>query len=467
MAIEVKAPKISEGVESAEITEVLVSEGDTIKEEQSIVVVESDKASVEIPSSDGGKIKEIKVKEGDELKVGDVILILEEEDGEDGSEGEKEDKEKEKEDKGEEEDEEEGEEEQEKEQKEKKPKKKEKDKEEDEEEDKDEEEEKEEKKKPAKEDKKEKEEDKEDKEKTEKSDGKGQIPASPAVRRFAREVGVDITKVDGSGPGGRITEDDIKAHSKGREKGKGAGENLSLPDFTQWGQVERQPLSGIRKATAKNTTASWQAIPHVFQFDEADITNIQEYMEKNNEKAEKEGGKLTITAILLKIVANGLQQFPKFNASVDMESEEMILKKYINIGIAVDTDKGLLVPVIRDVNKKSIIELSVELTEVAEKAREGKLSSEEMQGGNFSISNLGGIGGTNFTPIVYHPQAAILGVSRAVTKPVFINGEFQPRKVLPLSLSYDHRLIDGAEGAKFITWITQALEDPYKALLGA
>ncbi|MGM0392607.1 MAG: 2-oxo acid dehydrogenase subunit E2, partial [Bacteroidota bacterium] len=242
---------------------------------------------------------------------------------------------------------------------------------------------------------------------------------------------------------------------------------LSLPDFSKWGSTETKPLSGIRMETARRTKASWQNIPHVFQFDEADISEIEKYMEKNKEKAEEAGGKLTITAILLKVSASALQQFPKFNASIDPEKEEMILKHYIHIGIAVDTEKGLLLPVIRDVDKKSIIELAAEITKVAEKAREGKLSPDEMKGGNFSISNLGGIGGTNFTPIIYHPQVAILGVSRAKTSPVFSEGEFKPREVLPLSLSYDHRLIDGAEGAEFLHWIVQALEDPYKALLGA
>lgn len=432
MAKEVKIPKISEGVESAEVTEVLVSEGDTIKEEQSIIAVETEKASVEVPSSDGGKVKEIKVKEGDEVKVGDVILILEEE---------KEEKEEEQE----------------------QPKaekaEKEKEKEEDREEKKEE----------AKAEKKE-EEEKAEQEKEPKKEEAEEVPASPSVRRLARELGVEIRAVEGSGPGGRITEEDVKSQTKekaGKAKEKeGVPAQPALPDFSKWGKVEREPLSNIRKATAKNTASSWQSIPHVTQFDEADVTDIEEYRKQNSEKVEKEGGKLTVTAILLKIVANGLQQFPKFNASIDMEKEEMILKKYLNISIAVDTEKGLLVPVIRDVGRKSITELSVEITEVAEKARNQQLSPEDMQGGNFAISNLGGIGGTNFTPIIYHPLVAILGVARAKTQPVFIEGKFEPRQILPLSLSYDHRLIDGAEGAEFLHWICQALEDPYTALLG-
>jgi pyruvate dehydrogenase E2 component (dihydrolipoamide acetyltransferase) len=444
MAIEVKVPKISEGVESAQVAEVLVSEGDTIEEEQSIIAVETDKASVEVPSSDGGKVKEIKVKEGDEIKVGDVILVLigEGEKEEEAPEDKDQKEDKEGEDKAEKEED-----------KEKKEK----------EEPKEDEEEKEEEKEEAPAAKKK--EEKEAKAAEEEEDQK-EVPASPAVRRLARELDVEIRAVEGSGPGGRITEEDVKSQTK-KEKGKAKPEQLSLPDFSKWGMVERAPLSKIRLSTARNLAASWQAIPHVTQFDEADVSNIEAYRKKNSEKVEEAGGKLTVTAILVKIVANALQQFPKFNASIDLENEEVILKKYFHIGMAVDTDKGLLVPVIRDVNKKTIVEIAVEITEVAEKARNQKLSPEDMQGGNFSISNLGGIGGTNFTPLVYHPQVAILGISRARMQPVFMDGKFEPRQILPLSLSYDHRLIDGAEGARFLTWIKQALEDPYKAMLGA
>lgn len=472
MAIEVKVPKISEGVESAEVVEILVSEGDTIEEEQSIIAVETDKASVEVPSSDAGKVKEIKVKEGDEIKVGDVILVLEE--SGDAEKKEAEDKEEKQDTK------EPGAEAKEAEQAKEKPDQKE------DKEDKEQKAESEEKgeadaeaqkdeiaaKKETKEDqeaeKKEQEtkEKEEDQEKAKETDQ--EVPASPAVRRLARELGVEIRAVEGSGPGGRITEEDVKSKTrKDKDSGKAASPQPDLPDFSQWGTVEREPLSNIRLSIARNLSASWQAIPHVTQFDQADISNIEEYRQKNSGKAEKAGGKLTITAIMVKIVANALQQFPKFNASLDLDKEEVILKKYFHIGIAVDTEKGLLVPVVRDVDKKTIMELAVEINELAEKARSGKLSPEDMQGGNIAISNLGGIGGTNFTPLVYHPQVAILGLSRASTQPVFMDGKFEPRQVLPLSLSYDHRLIDGAEGTRFLHWIKQALEDPYKALLGA
>ncbi|RNL94515.1 2-oxo acid dehydrogenase subunit E2 [Sinomicrobium pectinilyticum] len=467
MAKEVKIPQISEGVDSARVSEILIETGDYIETDQSVIVLETDKASAEVPSSHEGTVKEIKVAEGDEVEVGAVVLILEE----DGKESGGEEEEKEEEDaKG----------------KKEKENKKKKDKEE--EGDKREEEEVEEGRNKTPEDKegkekKDKEEEPEDKEKEEekeeseekKKEGTDderktgeELPASPMVRKLARELGVDLASVEGSGPGGRISEEDVKSYTRKQGTDKAAEpKGLSLPDFSKWGAVETKSLSGIRMATGKNTTASWQHIPHVFQFDEADITGIEQYMEKNREKVQKEGGKLTITAILVKIVANALQQFPKFNASVDMERKEMILKKYINISIAVATDKGLLMPVIKDADRKNIIELAVEITEVAEKARNGKLGPEEMEGGNFSVSNLGGVGGTNFTPVIYHPQVAILGISQAAIRPIYVGGNFEPREILPLSLSYDHRLIDGVEGAGFLSWIKQALEDPYKALLGA
>jgi pyruvate dehydrogenase E2 component (dihydrolipoamide acetyltransferase) len=482
MAIEVKIPQISEEVDSAQVIEVLVSEGDNVEKEQSIIAVETDKASVEVPSSHSGKVKEIKVKEGDEVKVGDVILILEEEDEEKDDNAEKEEDsgkekkaKKKKEEDQEEEDKEKGDEEE----------VKEDEKKEDEEgekaEEDDEKEEKVEKKKGKVEDKEKEEKDreeedeekmKEDGEKEKKPEKKGEkeeqdsdgVPASPSVRRLAREIGIEISKVSGSGPGGRITEEDVKAYSK---KDKQGTKVPSLPDFSQWGTVEKEPLSNIRKATARNTLTSWRSVPHVFQFDEADISGIEKYMEKYKKEVEEAGGKLTLTAILVKVLVNALQQFPQFNASIDMENEEVIFKKYYHIGIAVDTEKGLLVPVVRDVDRKTVMDLAVEITALAETTRQGKLTPEEMEGGNIAVSNLGGIGGTQFTPIIYPPHVAILGISRAKMQPVYIDDGFEPRPILPVSLSYDHRLIDGAAGVKFLRWICQALEDPYKALLGA
>ena len=461
MAKEIKVPQISEGVETAVISEILVSKGDKIEEDQSVISVETDKATAEVPATSGGTIKEIKVSEGDEVNVGDVIIILEDDDDDEDSE-EKEEKEttdkekdtskKKKEDSEKDEDDSDSEE-----NKEDESKSKEKDDEQKEDDENDDEKDGDEKKK-NKETKSKKDKD------TDEASSK-EVYASPGVRRLARELGVNIKEINGSGESGRITEKDVKKYKEGGSTKSSSGQ-AKLPDFSKWGAVETKPLNSIKRTTAKNVLASWQSIPHVFQFGEADISGVETYIEDHNEKVEKAGGKLTLTAILTKIVATALHKFPTFNASIDMDKEEMILKKYVNINIAVATEDGLLVPVIKNADQKSIKDLSVEISEIAEKAREQKLSKEDMEGGNFSISNLGGIGGTNFTPIVYHPQVAILGISRATTKSVYIDGKFEPRSILPLSLSYDHRLIDGADGAAFMNWLVKALEDPYEALLG-
>ena len=459
MAKEIKVPQISEGVETAVISEILVSKGDKIEEDQSVISVETDKATAEVPATSGGTIKEIKVSEGDEVNVGDVIIILEDDDDDEDSE-EKEEKEttdKEKDTskkKDSEKDEDDSDSEENKENESKSKKKDDEQKEDDENED--------------EKDGDEKKKNKETKSKKEKDTDEAssnEVYASPGVRRLARELGVNLKEINGSGESGRITEKDVKEYKEGGSTKSSSGQ-AKLPDFSKWGAVETKPLNSIKKTTAKNVLASWQSIPHVFQFGEADISGVETYIEDHNEKVEKAGGKLTLTAILTKIVATALHKFPTFNASIDMDKEEMILKKYVNINIAVATEEGLLVPVIKNADQKSIKDLSVEISEIAEKAREQKLSKEDVEGGNFSISNLGGIGGTNFTPIVYHPQVAILGISRATTKPVYIDGKFEPRSILPLSLSYDHRLIDGADGAAFMNWLVKALEDPYEALLG-
>ena len=290
------------------------------------------------------------------------------------------------------------------------------------------------------------------------------VPASPSVRRLARELGLDINRVKGTGPGGRISDEDVKTHVKEviqSPKSTQFAGYAEVPDFSKWGPVDYQPMSRIRTITAESTVNSWQTIPQVVQFDKADITGVEKFRLASKAAVEKAGGKLTMTAILLKLSAMALRQFPKFNASVDMKNNQIIYKNYINIGIAVDTEQGLLVPVVRDVDKKSLTELSVELGGIAERARNRKLTSEEMQGGNFTISNLGGIGGTSFTPIVYPNQVAILGVSKSGIEPVYQDGQFVPRNMLPLSLSYDHRLIDGADGARFLVWMRNVLEQPF------
>jgi pyruvate dehydrogenase E2 component (dihydrolipoamide acetyltransferase) len=289
-------------------------------------------------------------------------------------------------------------------------------------------------------------------------------PAAPSVRRMARELGVEIDDVAGSSAGGRISVEDVKAHAKRLVSAAGQGAAPSaaaLPDFTRFGEIERQPMRAVRRKTAEHLSAAWVTVPHVTQCDLADITGLEELRKKYAPQAEAAGGNLTVTAIAVKVVAAALRVFPQFNASVDMAADEIILKKYVNIGIAVDTDRGLLVPVVKDADRKNIVRLSVEIAQLSDKARTRKIALEEMQGGCFSISNLGGIGGTYFTPIVNAPEVAILGISRARMEPVYKDGGFVPRLMLPLSLSYDHRVIDGADGIRFLRWVIEALEQPF------
>ena len=300
---------------------------------------------------------------------------------------------------------------------------------------------------------------------------RGPVPAAPSTRRLARELGVDIYVVQGTGPGGRISEEDVKAHAKAAlaalagaaQAPARAGHFVEpkLPDFSKWGKIERVPMRGVRRKTAEHLAESWNTIPHVTQHDRADITELEQLRARFAPKAEQAGGKMTVTAIALKVCAAALKVFPQFNATIDMAKEEIIYKQYISIGVAADTDRGLLVPVIRDVDKKNIVELAVELSQLSQKAREKKITLADMEGGTFTITNLGGIGGTAFTPIVNHPEVAILGLSRSRMEPEWIGGKFEPRMILPLSLSYDHRLIDGADAARFLRWIAEAFEQPF------
>ncbi len=433
--IELKLPELGENIESGDIVNVLVSVGDTVSPDQPILEIETDKATIEVPATAGGTVTEIHVSAGEPVQVGQLVLTLE------GVAGEPE----------------------------RKP--------------------------PQRPQPAEKAEApvrptpsgqegaaREDvtsslslEERIPPSDreikpepGRSAVPAAPNVRRLAREIGVDITQVQGTGPDGRVSMDDVKRHARqqgGRVAVSADGRGTALPDFSQWGEVDRQPMSNIRRTTAERLSQAWQAVPHVTQFDKADIVELEELRKQFSARVEAAGGKLTITAILLKIVMAALKEFPQVNASVDMGKKEIVYKKYYHIGVAVDTDRGLLVPVIRDVDRKSIIELAVELGEVAEKARSRKLTLEEMQGGTFTITNLGGIGGTNFTPIVNAPEVAILGVARGRVEPVYRNGQFEPRLMLPLALSYDHRLVDGADGIRFLRRVVEHLEQPFMASL--
>lgn len=304
-------------------------------------------------------------------------------------------------------------------------------------------------------------------------------PAAPSVRRLAREIGVDINKVPGSGPRGRISMDDVKAYSKALHQSRAvSGEwwgdapvvgvgvaQKPLPDFSKFGDIERKEMNNIRAKTAEHLSYAWATIPHVTQFDKADITDLEELRKKFAPMVAKGGGKLTMTSILVKVITAALKQFPQFNSSVDMDKKEIIYKNYFNIGIAVDTGHGLIVPNIKGTDKMNLTQISAEMAVLSEKARAKKIGLDDIQGGCFTISNLGGIGGTYFTPVVNSPEVAILGVSRGSMDPVYVNGTFVPRLMLPLSLSYDHRVIDGADAIRFLRWVIEALENPFKLLI--
>jgi pyruvate dehydrogenase E2 component (dihydrolipoamide acetyltransferase) len=477
MSTEIKLPMLGENVDSGVVINVLVSEGDEVAEGQPVIELETEKATIEIPASASGRVKEISVKEGATIKVGQVILTLEE-----GAGAAKAEEKKPRLAAKPEEEMREAAEAQKEEVKAvaapsrapaapsrapraetrakprtEAPKREEANKEAA----------------PRREEKAEEEEPPRDeviKPRPEvqprREEARELIAASPSVRRLARELGIDINEVVGSEPGGHISEDDVRNYARSiilnvtRMRPAAAVLPRPLPDFSKWGEIERKPMSGIRLKTAAALSEAWQTVPHVTHFDQADITELEELRQRFGKKAEEVGAKLTITAIALKVVASALKIFPQFNASVDASRGEIVYKKYYNIGVAVDTDRGLLVPVIRDADRKNILELAVELTEMSVKARDKKITIEEMQGGSFTITNLGGIGGVNFSPIVNSPEVAILGVARAARQPVFIDGQIAPRLMLPLALSYDHRLIDGADAARFLRWVAEALQQP-------
>jgi pyruvate dehydrogenase E2 component (dihydrolipoamide acetyltransferase) len=294
------------------------------------------------------------------------------------------------------------------------------------------------------------------------------IPASPSVRKFAREIGVDIQEVPGNGPRGRIRMEDVKAWSKQLHRQKAGApaaaaapaKKVPLPDFSKFGEIEVEKMNAIRRMTVEHMDNCWSTIPHVTQFDDADVTDLEALRKSFQPKAEKAGTKLTMTAMLIKILGSALKAFPNFNASLDPEKEEIVFKKYFNVGCAVDTPKGLVVPVIRNVDDKNMIEISKDLGDLAGQMRDGKINPAMLQGGCITLSNLGGLGGKHFTPIVNGPEVAILGVGRASMKPVWNGSEFEPRLLMPLALSYDHRLIDGADGTRFLRWIVEAIEQP-------
>lgn len=473
MPTEVKLPELGENIDSGNVVKLLVQAGQKIEQEQFILELETDKATIEVPSPVAGTVKEILVQEGGKAQVGQTVIVVEE-GAESKPAAKKKSASKSKEAK-----------QQEPPKAAEKPKVKESELE------------------PARsegaketaapeEEAPQKEEAvttpsvEEEESASDQQEGEIEIreatvyhpataatqkvvPAAPSVRRIAREIGIDIADVPGNGPGGRITVEDVKEfarqiHRGGQVPGQ-RGIVPPLPDFSRWGQIERKPMSNIREKTAERMAIAWANVAQVTQFDKADVTRLEEYRKNFGAKAEAAGGKLTVTAVLLKVMASALKNFPQFNASLDIGRKDIIYKKYYHIGVAVDTDRGLLVPVIRDVDRKNILQLSVELTQLAEKARNRKLSLEEMQGGTFTITNLGGIGGTNFSPIVNFPEVAILGISRSSVEPLYTNGSFEPHTMLPLSLSYDHRIIDGADAARFLRWVCEAIRDPFLVAL--
>ena len=426
--IEIKVPDFGDFKE-VEVIELLVKVGDVVKAEQSLITVESDKASMEIPSSHAGVVKELKVNIGDKVAEGSLVLMLEPSDAvavvtapvsapalapapvaasptpapavavsaapiATSAEG-------------------------------------------------------------------------------------NRAHASPSVRKFGRELGVDLSRVQGTGPKGRILLEDVQGFVKGVMAGgaavtasaaAGTGMGMSLLpwpslDFSKFGETSLEALSRIKKISGPNLHRNWVMIPHVTQFDEADITELEEFRKSSNEAMAKSGVKLTMLAFVIKASVSALKKFPAFNSSLDANGENLILKHYYNIGFAADTPNGLGVPVIKNADKKGIVEIAKEMGELSAQAREGKLKPADMQGATFTISSLGGIGGTAFTPIINAPEVAILGLSKSSMKPVWNGKEFMPRLMMPLSLSYDHRVVDGAMGARFSVYLSEALADMRKTLL--
>jgi pyruvate dehydrogenase E2 component (dihydrolipoamide acetyltransferase) len=413
MARDFKLPDLGEGLTEAEIVKVLVAEGDQVQEDQPVLLVETEKAQVELPSPFGGRVAKVHVRAGQRVKVGSVLLSL---------------------------------------------------------------------------------------------DAAGGVPAAPparaaspapaapvgaaptpagappaatpATRRLARELGVDLATVKGSGAGGRITDDDVRAAAgaaPAREKAAEPAEPARpleqaralppLPRFEQWGPVERQPLRGVRRRSAEHLALAWSVIPHVTQHDEADITDLEALRRRHQPRVREWGGELTLTVLLVKAAALALQAHPRFNASLDAAAGELVLKRYYHVGVAVDTEHGLMVPVLRDVDRKRVRDLAVELPKLAARTREGKATVDDLRGGTFTVTNTGALGGTGATPIINYPEVAILGVGRARPTPVVRDGQVAVRLIVPLSLAFDHRVIDGMEAARFAGDLVRLLEDPERLLL--
>ena len=426
MAFAFKLPELGESIETGDVVNVLVSVGDTVGVDQPVVELETDKATVEVPAPVVGTVTHIAVKAGDTIKVGQVILTISETAS---AQNEAEDA-------------------------------------------------------PGAPSLSEPAPEPETPQPAQPAQPAAAAPegpaapmaptptppatrgapvlAAPSIRRLAREFGVDITAVTGSGARGRVTAADVKAYARGVMEQAGQSEGAApsmpeLPDFTRWGAVERTPMRGIRRATSRQMTRAW-AIPHVTQHDRADVGEFESARARF--KKESPDIPLTVTAFAVKVLAAALRVFPQFNASIDVANDEVVYKQYVSIGVAVDTERGLLVPVVREADQKTLTQVSTEIAELAGKARSKALAVEDLQGGTFTVTNLGGLGGTLFTPIINYPEVAILGISRSTYEPVLVDGAFQPRLMMPLSLSYDHRLVDGADAVRFLRWVAERLEHP-------
>ncbi len=442
MALEFKLPELGENIDSIQVVRVLVAAGGTVVVDQPVLELETDKATIEVPSTVAGTVAAVQVKPGDTIKRGQLIFSLAASGGAAGESPPAEAPPREAD----------------------RP--------------------------PAAE---------------KKGTGEGtegapaaapaaeaasreeprvpaaekpvapadasatasnarKVAAAPSVRRFAREIGVDLEQVRGSGPHGRVSTDDVKRHAKQvnevRAVAGAAGAPPPLPDFGRWGAVERKKMSVIRAKTAEHLTLAWSQVPHVTIYDKADITELEPLRKRYADLAEKAGGKLSLAVMVCKIVAQALRKFPAFNASVDFAAREIVYKQYVHLGIAVNTTRGLMVPVVRDADTKNMVALAVEIQALAAKCRDGKIKLEELEGSTFTVTNLGRVCGIYFTPIVNYPEVAILGLGRAHEEPAVVNGEIVKSTVLPLSLTFDHRVIDGADGAAFMGWIKEAIKQP-------
>lgn len=440
MTKEFKLPDLGEGIHEAQVVNVMIQEGDTVTEDQEVMEVETDKAAVELPVPFSGTVTKLHVKTGDTITVGQVLLSVD--DGTATSESE--------------------------------------------------------------------------------SDsgalsgdappeppaapppteedvpeyGPGPVPAAPAVRRLARELGIDLRRVRGTGPGGRIVREDVDRHRLAESAGPSVSAQPSgvaepepapapsapaapaagdapqtaarqepLPDFSQWGPVRREKIPQIRKTIARQMARAWAQIPHVTHGDEVDVTDLEVFRREQGKVFAKQGAKLSLTAFILKATAGVLKDFPQFNATFDEAASEIIYKDYVHLGVAVDTPRGLMVPVLRDVDRKGLVAISKELKEIADRAREFKIDVSEFRGGTFTVTNVGALGGTFSTPMINYPEVAVLGMGKLHEKPVVRDGEIVVRKILPLFVSFDHRVIDGADGARFVQAIAMFLENPLNLLL--